>query len=769
MSMLEGSGGVASALQLTTDCKQAGQLVVQATRARRYPLLECRNHSADSSGQYLSLLVQAHATPRLHYTTDGVRSAFGKDGDYPQQAILVDTWASLDPIPERSIALISVALDQSAATMCQDGLEILPLGVFFRLIFLCQRVILRSEVADRFMHACNQGLQSYRDQAPVLAGVPIELTDAIMPWLFKYVHKPVLSTMFTEWLNSHECSLDEVEMDASPEQTLEIWMLSSIAPVQFSLSLLSDPSIAGDIETKLLDFLLASAKHGHSDTRNEIYTHGVRTMIRIVSSCVAQPSRAPVAVRALQLLKQSLQHRLVSVGGHVYQGCSDQLLPLVGAVASLLSTSLPASDDDFQMSTDGKQIVSSCIECLFLAVEGAPATSGTVIVAMRPGADGSVGSVHLSLYKLLQRVSRMEAYDGDILAAIANSVSLFISLLHKDGSYYYQHRSCQDHDNGFSGCLLIDAMNADDLTLINELLQFVPPTVGALVCTWLAASCQLRREHQDPTTVCSQSASIPLASVHTEVHMQLLNLALISSTDQTDGSLVSVSAVYCLEELYQVVGLSENSEEQALGEILQGWPSQVARVARDLLMNQISNSLVQEDPIPDTDRAKATENAELMAAGGASGGALPLSLYEVDVADSTLARVLGAVIARWPSIGPDLFEPKDTAVVVRHVAKADDLHARAAFRSLISAFIEHGMTAPAEKQESIACVHQIDQYLASQQQQQQQQQQQRTQGSGGISAVPVLVARQPVVQGVDIAVGHSCRLLCERRAQTVCG
>ena len=110
--MLDRCGGMQSALKLAADFEQAAHLVAQVARARHYPDLECRQHSSDAAGQYLSLLVEAHITPRLCYTTVGVRSAFEK-GDYPQQALLVDTWTSLDPISPPSLVLINAALEQS--------------------------------------------------------------------------------------------------------------------------------------------------------------------------------------------------------------------------------------------------------------------------------------------------------------------------------------------------------------------------------------------------------------------------------------------------------------------------------------------------------------------------------------------------------------------------------------------------------------------------------------------------------------------------------
>jgi hypothetical protein len=120
--------------------------------------------------------------------------------------------------------------------------------------------------------------------------------------------------------------------------------------------------------------------------------------------------------------------------------------------------------------------------------------------------------------------------------------------------------------------------------------------------------------------------------------------------------------------------------------------------------------------------------------------------------DVTLARVLGAVIARWPTIGPDLFEPSDATLVVRHVAKQDG-SSGAHFRVLVSAFVELGMTSPAEQHESRACLRGIDQCIESL-------------SHGRVESTEPVVAWLPLMHGADgvlmVPVGSSCSVLCER-------
>eukprot|EP01043_Picozoa_sp_COSAG02_P064876 COSAG02_NODE_9620_length_2159_cov_1.599029_1_plen_632_part_01 len=632
--MLDHCGGVQSALKLAVDFEQAAHLVAQIARARHYPDLECRQHSSDASGQYLSLLVQAHVTPRFCYTRAGVRSAFEKR-DYPQQALLVDTWASLDPIPDPSLILFNTALEQAAAAIFQDGLGALPFGVLFRLIWLCQHVTVQSEAGDHFVQACNRGLHNYRGLSSLLSDIPSELTDEVMQWLFKRTDKEVHSTLFIEWLSNRDSPITgEVSLAHTNVRSVETWMLSSTCTVQFALHLLSDATINSDLESDLLDFLLVALDHGNTDSLSDICTHGIAPLTRIIRNCT-KASQTGVSAKCLLLLKASLKHGLYDVGGHERRHFSEHLVPLVGAVGSLLSTTLSTGYNETRaarMTYDIHRTISGCIECLYLAVEGVPNAAAGVVVAMRPGADGAVGSqMQLKLFKLLHTASKMENHDEHIVAAVASSISLFISLLQKDGEYY-----CNQPKNR-SYCLLSDVT---DLELINNLLQFIPPTVGALACTWLAASWQLKREQESASATPSprSARAICLPGAHPELHMQLLNLVLLGNMSAT--SLIPISAVYCLEELYAG---PETSEEDVASPLLHGWPSHVARVARDALMCRVSDALQQE--VPSTEhRAASTEVAELVAASKSRSAGTNETFSLLNDADSegTTARVLGA-------------------------------------------------------------------------------------------------------------------------------
>lgn len=127
--------------------------------------------------------------------------------------------------------------------------------------------------------------------------------------------------------------------------------------------------------------------------------------------------------------------------------------------------------------------------------------------------------------------------------------------------------------------------------MISNLLQHMPSTVGALACTWLAASCQLRREDEgiDVSAASPQMQSVPTA--HTELHMQLLNQVLVSNAHA--NAFVSRAAVYCLEELYSSSAAegSETGDGGGISSLMQGWPSHVARITRDALMKHIHDSL----------------------------------------------------------------------------------------------------------------------------------------------------------------------------------
>lgn len=166
-------------------------------------------------------------------------------------------------------------------------------------------------------------------------------------------------------------------------------------------------------------------------------------------------------------------------------------------------------------------------------------------------------------------------------------------------------------------------------------------------------------------------------------------------------------------------------------------------------------AVVADEPDgPILGRAAATEAAERLATSHASrnaeNGSVPLSSEDV-MDDTTLARVLGAVITRWPTIGPDLFQPADTSLVVRHVAKQEG-SGGAHFRALVSAFAELGMTSPAEEHESRACLREIDKYTQSL--------------AYGIESAEPVVAWLPLMHGahgvITVPVGSSCSLLCER-------
>lgn len=748
--MLDKCEGLQFALKLAVDFEQAAHLIAQTARARHYPALECREHSSDAAGQYLSLLVQAHVTPRLCYTIAGVRGAF-QNNDGPQQALLVDTWAGLDPIPEPSLVLVNAALEQTAAKIHSEGFTALPLGIFFRLVWLCQQTATRSEVGVQFAQACNRGLQDYEGLTRALCDVPAKLIDAVMLWLFKNMDKDVLSATFLEWLRIHNSPSDNITTECTPVQSVDTWMLSSTYSVQFALHLLSDTAIDSDLESNLLDFLLVSLQHGGIDSLDEICTHGTRVLTCTIRSCIQAP-KASVAVRCLHLLKRSLDHCLCSAGRHQREQHSEHVIPLLGSIASLLSSSVSTTYDGIdvgRMTGDAKCIISGCVECLFLTVESSHDAAAAVIAAMRPGADGAVSSqMYHNLYKLLLCASQMEEHDDDLLAAVASIISLFVSLLYKDGKYYYHQQLNADSDGKCSYCILSDA---DGLELVNNLMHFVPPAVGALACTWLAASWQLKREQE-----CNSSTPNPrtarttcLPSIHPELHMQLLNLVLVGNMSTTP--LVPISAAYCLEELYWHCKSDTSEKQDASTLLLYGWPSHVARVARNALMCRISASL-EEDQTPSVgNRAAATETAELVAASksrASESTELFPSLSNAD-AEAATARMLGAIIARWPEATSALFESTDTAAVLRYVAKRDESN-QIGFHSLVSAFAKDGVAGPGEQQEALACIHQIEQCRQAPHDQ-----------------MATIVWIRAVQNGLTIPLGYSCRALCERTLPTL--
>jgi hypothetical protein len=317
----------------------------------------------------------------------------------------------------------------------------------------------------------------------------------------------------------------------------------------------------------------------------------------------------------------------------------------------------------------------------------------------------------------------------------------------KDGQYYRLKSASVDDD---ASLCCLEAQCDGDVALISNLLQNMPSTVGALACTWLAASCQLRREHSSTkSAAASRTQSMPTACT-TELHMQLLNQVLVSNSHAND--FVSQSAVYCLEELYYSLDAQgTDHQDNGMSFAVQGWSSHVARVTRDALMKSIHESLTDEPRDGYIiGRAAATAAAERVAtssaARNAESGSIPVSSDD-SLHDATLARVLGAVITRWPTIGPDLFQPSDTSLVVRHVGKQEGVAVH--FRALVCAFAELGMTSPAEQHESRACLRAIGKLHP------------RANQSSELAVVWL-----PLMHGADgvitVPVGRSCRLLCAR-------
>ena len=390
---LDQVGAIASALQLESQGAQTADFIAQVARARRFPELECRDHSSHGAGQYLSLLVQAHVAPRLQYDEQGVRAAF-KYGheDLPMQALIVDTWTNLTSIPESTHRLIATALDEVAVTISDADIDAVLPSILFRLISLCQH----SHASELFARACSRGLEDAEDVSFIVSSVPVELTDVVFSWFFSCMSKPVLSGLLRAWLKSRSddihTAIQEPDTEMTAVKAVEEWMLSSASSASLALHLLADMSTvkdptSGDLECSLLGFLQESTQYSPV-TRVEICQRGFRGFVDIVASCVGCKSRECVAVKALYMLQVSLTYFSEGSAGVLkHQYFSEHLVPLIGVTANLLSTSLDAQVN----SSEQKNIISRCIQCLLLAVElGSSTTSSAVVAAMRPAADGAV-------------------------------------------------------------------------------------------------------------------------------------------------------------------------------------------------------------------------------------------------------------------------------------------------------------------------------------------------------------------------------------------
>ena len=196
------------------------------------------------------------------------------------------------------------------------------------------------------------------------------------------------------------------------------------------------------------------------------------------------------------------------------------------------------------------------------------------------------------------------------------------------------------------------------------------------------------------------------------LHLQLLNQVMLCNAHATP--FVGLSAAACLEEVYHTDSVGASS---AAG-LIRGWPTHVARMSRDLLVSNIGRSHSEQNPrsFAGQSVAEDIEAKELAATSGERSKEVDKSVADpirgmtaedgqFELREMALARVLGAVINRWPAIAPELLTPADCVATLRYIAKhnADPLR-QTSFVNLVAAFAEQQLVPPAEQQECRACL-----------------------------------------------------------------
>ena len=684
-----------------------------------------------------------------------------------EQALLVDTWMHLPAVSDETAQLIVAAIEQSASVISRGGIETLPLGVLLRLIHLAEGVP-RSHGTDRFTKALNHAASTFLNRRSGHRGsavlrletVPDELCATVMPFLFNRMHQPVLSTLFADWLHSTRNdngalrsnstiesggsgpSLDDAMDEDTSDRTVEQWLNSSSQSARFALHMLSDlsdgmsdeSSDRDGLESRLMGFLYDCAA-GSTDLLQEISVHGVHILRRILARSPDQVSTSSAGGRALQILSLSLEDS--SKRG---DACTttrffgEHRVPVLGAVANVFCATMACvSPPESPITAAQCTTAARCAQCLFLLVELTRTASSAVVVALRPGADGAVGSLHCALYKLLRQCcdgeeccDSEECRGCDSVAAagaVANVISLFEALLQADSDYYLRRRqSDTEHGMQPSRCCL-HLEDADDLCLASDLLKFQQPTVCALACAWLATSCRLRRERDaGPAAGAGDGTERGRPSADfSALHLQLLNQVMLCNAHATP--FVGLSAAACLEEVYHTDSVGASS---AAG-LIRGWPTHVARMSRDLLVSNIGRSHSEQNPrsFAGQSVAEDIEAKELAATSGERSKEVDKSVADpirgmtaedgqFELREMALARVLGAVINRWPAIAPELLTPADCVATLRYIAKhnADPLR-QTSFVNLVAAFAEQQLVPPAEQQECRACLCKLEQLMAT--------------------------------------------------------
>jgi hypothetical protein len=268
------------------------------------------------------------------------------------------------------------------------------------------------------------------------------------------------------------------------------------------------------------------------------------------------------------------------------------------------------------------------------------------------------------------------------ISTVAQGISLFVALLQADAEYYATNRfitSCPDKVGFVSTCCL-DLHDAADLQLVSNFLGRQPTVVQALACIWLASSARVRREaatdsrQQDLTSwQGSEQSRVLLAQLHLQLQNQVLRCGVCA------GSCIPLAAVAALEELYHPHGCVAVEAAELVG----GWSTHVARVARDVLLSRIATTLQQvatnstEDcdlmiPTASPSQKRAAMAAELWAKAAEVTSrnsankvgrmlAPEVSLAVSDISTVVLARYLAAVGGRWGDVMTSLFQPLDAS------------------------------------------------------------------------------------------------------------
>ena len=527
---------------------------------------------------------------------------------------------------------------------------------------------------------------------------------------------------------------------------------------------LSFPTHDAKFEVHVLQFLLDCTRHS-SESRHTILIHGILHFLRILKR--AARSDATVDHTAASIVLQLLELSLNCAG---LQHFGEHTLALVEAVASVLccscKTTEPAADAAATSRTYNAGQVGACAQILVLLIEhsqrslfgggggggsaadttahepvateeAAPKRLPSAVVALRPGADGVVRELHKCIRQTIALGGLERNIKLDLNLAVTRCISLVVSLLHADTSYYAKLK-VGGATLPSASCCCLSLRSNEDLKLVTALLQQTS-TVQAITCLWLAMSMRARRVHRK--TSISNTVSPP--ALLPQLHLQLQNLVMLSNAHHI-RAFVSLAAVSCLEELYSPAG----SDVALTATLVQGWAAHVARVSRDLLIGKMARTIQQAaaatatatggeggdgDSLSEGVGAVSADEARTVRAASLWSNAIvassarsaercaiaPAVALAVDAGDATLSRYLTAIFQRWPLFGKKLFEPLDGSHMIRYLTLLP-CEVSLSFAGLVQAFLDNDLIPPTDVQESKAFIRACGAQIQQRQQIQQQ-------------------------------------------------